>query len=453
MRRPVAVPLILASVSVLTVSALSACSEANRDEDTLRIVFRKETDSAVTFRDDYIKDVAEKFERKYPGKKVELQPIQAPDQDYYTKVQQLMRSSKTAPDLVYEDTFLLNSDIESGYLRPLDGYLKGWDDWKQFQPNARDAVRGEDGKTYGVPDGTDTRGLWFNKKIFKKAGLPTDWQPKTWSEVLKAARTIKEKVPDVTPFNIFTGKGASEASAMQGLQMLLYGTGEDPLYDEESKKWVTGSEGFRESLEFIETVYDEDLGPGVEKAVDANITTEVATQMLPEGKLGIALDGSWLPQFWSEGGGKPWPGWEKTMGLAAMPTQHGGPPGEVSMSGGWTWSIPRRAHNPDLAWKMIETFQTREMAVDWCVRGAQVAVRKDVAADERYLKSMPGIRFFTERVKKSHYRPALPVYPQVSSAMLDATDSVTTGDASPQEAADTYDDQVEAAVEGAVVEK
>jgi multiple sugar transport system substrate-binding protein len=65
-------------------------------------------------------------------------------------------------------------DIKSGYLRPLDDNLDGWKDWNQFEPAAKRAASAADGKTYGVPDGTDTRGLWFNKKLFKKAGLPTD---------------------------------------------------------------------------------------------------------------------------------------------------------------------------------------------------------------------------------------------------------------------------------------
>lgn len=72
-------------------------------------------------------------------------------------------------------------------------------------PTARAAARGQDGRTYGVPDGTDTRGLWFNRTVFARAGLPADWHPRTWDEVLAAARAIKRKVPGVIPLNVFTG--------------------------------------------------------------------------------------------------------------------------------------------------------------------------------------------------------------------------------------------------------
>lgn len=449
--RPTA-PLILAAAAALSVGTLTACGGGSAgDENTLEVAFPKDTNNKVTVRDDYVEFVAGQFEKANPGKNVKLVPVQASGNDYYTKIQQMMRSPKTAPDLVYEDTFLINSDIRSGYLLPLDRYLKDWKYWDRFEASAKTAAKAEDGKTYGVPDGTDTRALWFNKDIFAEAGLPRDWAPRTWNDVLKAARTIKKEVPEVIPFNIFTGKGAGEAAAMQGFEMLLYGTGQDPLYDPDAKKWVTGGQGFRDSLEFIDTVYTDKLGPDVSDALSANIQTRVPTELLPEEKLAIALDGSWLGQQWLEsGGGHPWPEWSETMGMAPMPTQHGQEPGQVSMSGGWTWSIPKNSGNHDLAWKLIETFQTPQNATEWCVRGAQIAVREDVAKDPQYLKSMPGIEFFTGLVEISHYRPALPVYPQVSTAITESMEQVTTGDASPEEAARSYDEQVESITDGAV---
>jgi multiple sugar transport system substrate-binding protein len=447
-------PLVLTLAAVLAVGSLAACGGGSgNDKNTLKVAFPKDTNNKVTVKDDYIESVAKEFEKKHPGKKVELVPIQASQQDYYTKIQQMMRSPQTAPDLVYEDTFLINSDIKSGYLLPLDKYLNKWEDWDKFEESAKGAARAGDGKTYGVPDGTDTRALWFNKDIFAEAGLPADWKPKTWDEVLDAARKIKREVPGVTPLNVFTGKAAGEAAAMQGLQMLLYGTGEDPLYDPDAKKWVTGSKGFRDSLEFIDTVYSEKLGPDVSDALSPNIQTRVPTELLPEEKLAIALDGSWTGMQWLESGGAPWPEWTEKMGQAPMPTQNGQEPGAVSMSGGWTWSIAKNSGNHDLAFELIKTFQTQENAVDWCIRGAQIAVREDVAEDPEYLKSMPGIEFFTELVGVSNYRPALPVYPQVSTAISEAMEQVTTGDSSPREAARQYDEQVESITDGAVVKK
>ncbi len=441
---------------VLAAASLTACGGGSgSDADTVKVAYNRSTDNNIRFKDQFLEKMKKEFEKAHPGKTVKLIPIQAADNDYAAKVQQMMRAPKTAPDLVYEDTFRINSDIQAGYLRPLDAYIAKWDTWNQFVPTAKSAAKAQDGKTYGIPDGTDTRGLWFNKKIFKKAGLPADWQPKTWDDILSAARTIKKKVPGVTPLNVYTGKGPGEASVMQGFEMLLYGTGDGkaPLYDTASKKWVTGSKGFQDALGFVKSVYGEKLGPDVSDALDPNVGTSVTNDWIPKGKLAISLDGSWLGQNWITDGPRVWPAWKTDMGMAAMPTQHGQAPGKVSMSGGWTWAIPQKSGNPDLAFDFVKAMQTPKNAAHWDVVDAQIAVRKDVAADPEYLHSMPGIEFFTQLVQYTHYRPALPVYPQVSTAIGEAMESVTTGDKGAAAAAQTYDGQLKDIVQGAVVKK
>lgn len=455
MRPTAALPPLLAAA--LAAATLTACGGGSgSDPDTVKVSFKQSTDNSVKVMDTYLADIKKQFEKANPGKKVELVPIKAPDSEYYTKLQQMLRSPKTAPDLVYEDTFLINSDITSGYLKPLDPYLAKWRDWDRFIDTAKAAARGEDGKTYGVPDGTDTRGLWFDQGIFAKAGLPADWRPRTWDDVLDAARAIKEKVPGVTPLNVYTGKPAGEAATMQGFEMLLYGTGDgtsDPLYDKASKKWIAGGKGFRDALAFVETVYREKLGPDVSDALDPNIGTRVRGELLPEGRLGIDLDGSWLPQDWLEGSGHEWPEWSKKLGLAPMPTQNGQAPGKVSMSGGWTWAIPAKAGNPDLAFEFVKTMQSKANAQKWYIANSGIAVREDVAADPAYVKAQPGIKFFTDLVASTHYRPAYPAYPKVSTAIQEAMEGVTTGDVSVEDAAKAYDEELRSATDGQVIEK
>ena len=48
------------------------------------------------------------FQAKYPGWTVNLDPIVAPENPYYTKLDLESSSASTAPDVLYEDTFLVN---------------------------------------------------------------------------------------------------------------------------------------------------------------------------------------------------------------------------------------------------------------------------------------------------------------------------------------------------------
>ena len=428
--------------------ALSACgggssSGSSNGNATIRVAYQQFGEGKVMAN--FLTSVKADFEKANPGKKVELVPIVASENDYYTKLALMLRSPRTAPDVVYEDTFLINSDIKAGYLRPLDPYLKNWSDWGKFADTAKGAAKASDGKTYGIPDGTDTRGLWYNKHVFAKAGLPADWQPKTWADVLDAARAIKSKVPGVTPINVYSGKASGEATSMQAFEMLLYGT-DNPLYDNKSGKWVVGSKGFLDSLRFIKTVYGEKLGPSPQDATDATLGNKISQEWLPKDKVGIALDGSWLPNTWQSTGPRPWPQWSQVLGQAPMPTENGQAPGKVSLSGGWTWAISSKSANPDVAWKLISTLQTPQNAAKYAVAGTQIAVRSDVAEDATYKEANAKYPVFTDLVSVTKYRPAYPEYPQISNQIQVATEAVMTGQQSPEQAQKAYDEAVKGIV-------
>ena len=224
---------------------------------------------------------------------------------------------------------------------------------------------------------------------------------------------------------------------MQGFEMLLYGTG-DELYDTSSNKWVTGSEGFLDSLSFYKTVADEGLGPDPADALDATWAAKVGNELLPQGKIAIALDGSWLPSRWISGD-NAWPEWEDTMGLAAMPTQDGGGDGFTSMSGGWTLALGANADDPDTAFDFITQALTPENALMYHQKAGQIAVRSDVAENQEYLDYNPSFEFFSSLVKYTHFRPATPDYPQISSNITVATESVYTEQAAPKDAQAQYD--------------
>ncbi len=430
----------LAAVAVAAVGLAGCSSSGSASSDTIKIAYQKY--GAFQQLDAQMKVVKKEYEKDNPGKTVTLVPIQAQGNDYYTKLALMNKAPATAPDVMYEDTFLVKADAQAGYLLPLDEYTAKWKDWSQFYDNAKQAGEGVDGKTYGVPMGTDTRALWYNKDIFKKVGLPVPWQPKTWDDVLAAAKTIKQKSPDTIPFNIYSGKAQGEASTMQGFEMLLYGAdgSGNTLYKD--KKWVTGSKQFQDSLQFVKDVYQGGLGPTPQQALDPNVGTTIAQTWLPKGKLAIDLDGSWQSGTWLKSGTAPWSEWNDVMGQAAMPTQNGQEPGYNSMSGGWTLAVGAKTKNPQAAFDFITTFLNKDGSLKYDSENSQIAVRKDVAEDPEYTGANPTFKFFSGLVEHTNFRPATSDYSQISNAIQVAMESVMTGQQSPKEAAAAYDDAV-----------
>jgi multiple sugar transport system substrate-binding protein len=417
---------------------LTGCGAGSGDEasaDTIRVAYQKT--ASFTAMDDLMQKAKEEYEAANDGMTVELMPIEAEQDQYFTKLALMNGSPDTAPDVIYEDTFQIRSDAAAGYLQPIDEYLADWDEWDQYDEGARQAGLGDDGQTYGVSLGTDTRGIYFNKEIFADAGLPDDWQPESWDDVLEAARTVKQSNPDVIPLNVYASSALGEATSMQGFEMLLYGT-DDPLLDTDTNKWLTGSAGFLSALEFYQTMADEELGPDPAQALDAGWGSRVSTELLPQGGLAIAVDGSWLPSQWIDGE-NAWPEWEDTMGLAAMPTEDGGGDGFTSMSGGWTLAMGANARNPQAAFDFMAQALTFENALMYHQEAGQIAVRTDVAESQEYLDYNPSFEFFSSLVPYTNFRPATPDYSQISGNIPVATESVYTGPATPEDAQAQYD--------------
>lgn len=256
-------------------------------------------------------------------------------------------------------------------------------------------------------------------------------------------------MPDVIPLNVYAGKGVGEASSMQGFEMLLYGT-PDTLYDEAAQKWITGSKGFSDSLRFVDTVFKEGLGPSPQQALETTWTNKVGQELLPQGKIAIALDGSFTALNWLPTGATPWPQWNQVMGTAYMPTQTGQEPGRISMSGGWTWAIPKNSDNADGAWELTKLLSDREHQLTWAIDNVQIPVRSDVAKDPSYLSANPTNEFFAGLVPVTKYRPAYAVYPRISSEIQLATEKLITGSATVEQAAQGYDEQVKSIAGDAV---
>jgi multiple sugar transport system substrate-binding protein len=442
----------IVSVAVVVAAASSCSSTPEGAENTsLKIVYQK-TD-AFTALDAVMQDAKKEFEAANSAVTVDLQPIQANDDDYGTKLALAQRSADTAPDVFYEDTFKVRSDVDAGYLLKLDGYLGKWDDWALFNEAAKAAGRSDDGGIYAVPLGTDTRAIWYNKAVFQKAGISLPWQPTSWEDILTAARAIKASDPTVIPFNMYAGKGTGEGTVMQGFYELLYGT-DSTLYDENEKKWVVGSQGFTDSLAFLKTLYDEKLAVSPAEALDANVWKKVFGEWFPQGKLGATVEGSYAPSFWQKGGAYEWAGYEQDMAVAKFPTRNGQEPGSVSMSGGWTLAVGAKSKNPDLAFKFLATALNKKNALAYDINNSQIAVRSDVASDADYLAANPFVKDVSDLVAVTHYRPATADYPRISTAVQVATESVITGKQSPEDAAAEYDATVRKLVgEDKVLEK
>ena len=430
---------------VLLLATLVACGgtspSTGQGPVTIKIAFQQF--GPPPYHDtEWLTQTKQQFEAANPNIKIQLEPIVADEGGYYTKLALDQRSANTAPDIVSEDSFQIGSDVTAGYLAPLDNYLASWPEYKQQWFPSMQSITTFNGHNYGIMRSTDVQTIWYNKDIFQKAGLPTNWQPQSWADLLTAAHTIKAKVPGVIPMNVYSGIPMNEASTMRGMLMLLYGTN-NTLYDYSTSKWVVPSKGMLDSLNFIKQVYNpaDLLGPPSDIALSTTAGNTVSLQLLPQGKLGFALDGSWLPGGWSSSGASSWPGWQKTLGVARVPTQFGQGQKTLTFSGGWSFAISSKSAHKDQAFQFLKMLNSKDSLAKYAVATAQITPRKDVVDVATY-HDTPLNPYFTDLLNVTHFRPAFPAYPKVSVQISSMMQQVMTNQQSPSDAMNTFTQQV-----------
>nr|WP_275583012.1 extracellular solute-binding protein [Gracilibacillus alcaliphilus] len=399
------------------------------EQNTLKV-------SYPTWWEEWFKSLETAFEDEHEGVDVELIPLH---DDVTTKQAMMMGSPETSPDVAVEDTFILNSDVNAGYLSPIDDVVNDWDEWDKFEETTLQGVTAEDGKVYGVPFSTDVQGLWYNKDLFAEAGLSVPFEPQSWEEVLQAAEAVKENTGVTIPLFIYGAKATGEATSMRTFQVLYSGTGSS-LYDFDEGKWVIDEQALTDTFTFIDTVFQEELGAPMSVVSNSQVGTLLSEDLMMNNEVSMVIDGNWVAGSWREGRATPWPEALDTWGFTLFPTQNGQDPGYTSMSGGWALSIPEHAQAKDLAAEFIKMAVNEEHQLDYVMRTGDMTVRKDIAEKEEYLEQpISNYKEAADMLSYTHFRPAVDDYPTVSTLIQEIVETVASGQASPEEAVKSYE--------------
>lgn len=359
-------------------------------------------------------------------------------------------ASGTGADIMNIDGIWVGEFVTADYLQPLEDVVgpevNDWDGWEQI-PEAVQANMSFEDNRYGIPAGTDGRVMYFNRDLFEQAGLPADWEPTSWDEILEAAQTLESELPDVTPLQINAGTAMGEATTMQGFLPLLSGTGAR-VYDESSGLWLGDTEELREVLQFYADVYDGGLGD-----TDLQIQSDGrdrSFEAFADGQVAILAEGDY---FWRgvvnpDGGIAPMDDRDEVVGYARIPAQSPGAGVNdqdfVSMSGGGGRVLNPSTAHPAEAWELLAFMNSEEAVLEFVAAEPRITQRLDVneatLADDEHLSYIS-----SEVLPITLYRPGLAEYPEVSALLQAATETVVMG-GSPEEAAATYRSSLEAVV-------
>ena len=316
--------------------------------------------------------VKSQFEQQNPGIKVQLVPIPGSYNDIVNKLSLLYRSPSTAPDVAEIPTGQIGLWQSSGYLMPLTKYLPTTSWWSKF-PAVVQSEGTFNGTTYAVDQGENDSALYYNKTMFKKAGLPVPWTAHNWNDILTAAKKIKSALPGIIPLWLNAGSGSGANGLLQGINNFIVGTPTPQIQD--GNKWVVDSPGIRDSLTFMKSVYSGSLGASESALFSPNAVTTPLT-LFSQNKLAMAVGSNYYTGNWTKFIGAPyWAQAAQTMGVTPMPTQSSG--GIASTLGGWDYAISAHSGNPSAAFKLISLMENQQNSIDAANWAGWVTPNKD----------------------------------------------------------------------------
>ncbi|MGI8574603.1 MAG: extracellular solute-binding protein [Egibacteraceae bacterium] len=391
-----------------------------------------------------LEDVIPAFEQRMAdeGQNVTVELVEGGtgDDDYKTRLALDLRVGEGA-DIMGFDQFWLSEFNAAGYLAPLEEIVgpqvSDWEGWDAIPEAVQGSLVLED-QRYGIPFGTDGRVLFFRKDVFEQAGLPTDWQPESWQDILEAGRTIQQAMPDVVPLQFNAGQSMGEATTLQGFVPILLGTGVE-LYE---GQWQGNTEGLQQALGFFDTVYSEGLGDAdLQLRGDARDRT---FEMFANGQIGVLAESDylWRSVIAPEEGLFPVQNRDEVIGYAKIPAME---PGAgirdedfVSASGGTGRVMNPNTQHPEIAWEFLKELGSQEAVQAFVEREPRITARTDV--NEQALEGQPMLSFVAEEVLPvTWYRPGFQEYPQVSEVIQQTVEDVVADRSAVDAAAQAYE--------------
>jgi multiple sugar transport system substrate-binding protein len=262
---------------VLLVLLVSACSKSSSEPSVApkeeRALIRFVASEYSTETKPLLEKLVKEFELKNPLIDVELQVA---NWDILDGIYTTMISKNQPPDL-------LNTNVYAHFAQ--DGLLNDFNEIlspelaNKLYPNLKEMDE-MSGTQYAIPYVASTRQLYYNKELFKKAGITAP--PTTWHELEVAALKIKN-TGEADGFGVDLTDNETQAY----LSYFFYGAGGSWI---KNGKWTINSPENVEGLTFLKNLFDKGLTDP-----EPTVTTRDEKQrILGDGKLGMMISGNYF---------------------------------------------------------------------------------------------------------------------------------------------------------------
>lgn len=221
------------------------------------------------------------YSKAHPG--VTVQVLSTSLREFEQKLTASMPTG-TGPEVFDAGPYIAVKLVDGGLLpanpKDIDAYLKSGA-WSKFAVNYSTIK----GKTYGIPLMNGSRAaLFYNKTMFKEAGLDPNNPPKTFPELMQAAKKLtKYENGKVVRSGLSLRISGGGSGLTEKFRFVLHNAGGDLIVPAGNGKWKNGvnNKGGRDALQFyIDALYKYKIDdPQVKHDSDAFVTGTTAMFM------------------------------------------------------------------------------------------------------------------------------------------------------------------------------
>lgn len=284
--------------------------------------------------------LCDRFERDHPA--IRLHVVGGLKED------KLVRAivAGAPPDLAYLYNPVMAGPLAANHaVRPLDDYYRraGFRD-RDFLPAAIDQMRWR-GALYAMPVTRDSRGFYWNKRVFLEAGLNPDRPPRTMEEMFNLAARLTKRRADgrLSRLGVLPPKdNALFFSAMGGR-----------LYDPATNRVTIDCPENVAALTWRVKLVDAEGGRDAVAAFASGFgPTESAQNPLAKGDVAMQIDGEWLAIHLERYAP------DAEYGIGEIPHPAARPDlANMAWQDGDIMVIPAGARHPEAAWEFMRWLQ------------------------------------------------------------------------------------------------
>lgn len=288
-------------------------------------------------------------------------------------------ASGTGPDVASIDLVFLPHFASLGALQDITDLANQLPYKDDLSPSHRRLAEYND-RTYALPFSAEASVLFYNKDLFREAGLDPDDPPATYQEIISAARQISELGEDTHGFAI---AGRCGGCLVFEFTPHVWASGGDVLSEDGTKAMFTSPE-VTDALEFYRQLYTDGTMPA--QARTDNGTHQPGAFL--SGDVGMTPLGAFFVQSLKEDS-------DIDFGVAPLPGREGG---WSSFAGGDEIAVTTNAENEEAAREFV-TWATGREAQTVLAEASVVPVRTDLV-DEIFTPLDPRNKVLADAMAK-----------------------------------------------------